>query len=35
VDRLRLLGNGVCVDTCVLAFTTLYNRLNKGETTNE
>ena len=35
VDRLRLLGNGVCVDTCVLAFTTLYNRLNQGEPTNE
>ena len=27
VDRLRLLGNGVCPDTCELAVRILYNRL--------
>jgi len=30
VDRLRLLGNGVCPDTCELAVRILYNRLLKG-----
>jgi len=30
VDRLRLLGNGVCPDTGELAFRALYNKLNGG-----
>ena len=29
-DELRLLGNGVCPDTAELAWTVLYQRLNKG-----
>jgi hypothetical protein len=30
VDRLRLLGNGVCVPTAELAWKTLWKELNNG-----